>query len=67
MRYILLFLSLFTFIFSKDKEVENEMGYNVYFAMNGGTPAPDDLTDVAGTVKITTRIKKIYKILGGNL
>ena len=25
------------------------------------------VTDVAGTVKITTRIKKIYKILGGNL
>ena len=50
MKLLLLFLSLFTFIFSKDKEVENEMaitsGYSVYFAMNGGLPLYSPVNDV---------------------
>ena len=54
MKLLLLFLSLFTFIFSNDKEVENEMAIPSFTSNS-------EITD------FNFFIKKIYKILGGNL
>jgi uncharacterized repeat protein (TIGR02543 family) len=57
LRYILLFLSLFTFIFSKDKEVENEMAIpSGYRAINSGDVGKQFGTHLDSTIYFDTSI-----------